>query len=364
MDSPNEGSSVEAALAPIGPHSAPTIFGRLLWPLSIPYGIVAALRRRRGMSNARRLSVPVISVGNITCGGTGKTPTVEMIVRDLRARGRQPTILSRGYRASSRVDGREDAVNDEFLVLDENLGGVPHLLGRERFETGTRAIEGGADVIVLDDGFQHVRLERDLDMVLLDASCPFDNGCVLPAGLLREPLGALRHADLIAITRCELVGKDRIARIRERIENRFPGTPVVLLETQAIDWKDVRGGESRALEALRGNTVSILHAIGNAGSFHSTLDRLGVVYAQTHEFPDHHTYRPEEIDRVATSARDDGIDTVVMTQKDAVKLRGDEFRAPMEGLTWLSLSIRQAIRDGRDLYEAALDRALAANHPG
>lgn len=364
MGSPDEGSPVEAGLAPLGPDRSPTIFGRLLWPLSVPYGVVATWRRRRAMSKARRLSVPVISVGNITCGGTGKTPTVEMIVRDLRTRGRQPTILSRGYRASSRVEGREDAVNDEFLVLDENLDGVPHLQGRERFETGTRAIEGGADVIVLDDGFQHVRLARDLDMVLLDALCPFDNGCVLPAGLLREPLGALRHADLIAITRCELVGEDRIARIRERIEKRFPGIPVVLLETRAIGWDDVRGGERHAVEALRGNTVSVLHAIGNVRSFHSTLDRLGVACAQGHGFPDHHTYSPGEIVRVAKSALGAGIDTVVMTQKDAVKLRGDEFRAPMEGLTWLSLRIRQAIREGRDLYEATLDRALAADHPG
>ena len=360
MDFRDEGSPVDAGL---GPDTSPTVLGRLLWPLSVSYGVVASWRRRRGMARARRLPVPVVSVGNITCGGTGKTPTVEMIVRDLLERGRRPAVLSRGYRAGLRSEDCREVVNDEYLVLAENLDGVPQFPGRERFHTGTRAIGEGADVIVLDDGFQHVRLVRDLDLVLLDSLRPFDNGYVLPAGLLREPTGALRHADLIAITRCDLVGDARIARIRERVEQRFGKIPVVLFATQAIGWEDLRGRGHHQVEALEGCPVAVLHSIGNVAAFHATLDRLVVDRVQDHGFPDHHTYRPAEIASIAATVRGAGLDTVVMTQKDSVKLRGEEFLAPMQGLRWLALRIRQSIRDGRPLYEAALDRALGVYPP-
>jgi hypothetical protein len=162
-----------------------------LIPISWLYGLAAERRRARLSARGVRLPVPVVSVGNITCGGTGKTPAVEMIVRDLLARGRHPAILSRGYRAGA------DGTNDEGRVLSRALPEIPHLVVPDRAGGGRAAITAGADVLVLDDGFQHVRLSRDLDLVLIDALDPFGGGRVLPAGLLREPLRA--HSRTIAI---------------------------------------------------------------------------------------------------------------------------------------------------------------------
>src|SRR3954470_198255 len=178
------------------------------------YGLAMAARNfafDRGWRTVHRASVPVVAVGNLTLGGTGKTPMVEYLARWYRARGLRVAILSRGY-------GRIDGLNDEGRVLEENLPDVPHLQDRDRAGLARVAVEElESELLILDDGFQHRRLARDLDIVLIDALDPFGLGRLFPRGLLREPLGALRRASLVVLTRADLVSDDAAREIRARV---------------------------------------------------------------------------------------------------------------------------------------------------
>lgn len=342
--------------------------GPLLAPFSWPYAGAALLRRRWWRFRAVSLPAPVVSVGNITCGGTGKTPVVEMVVRDLAARGCRPAILSRGYGAppperrerTGRTEPPPVGVNDEYLVLAENLPGVPHYVGTDRVAAGRRALANGADTLVLDDGFQHVRLERDLDFVLIDALDPFGPGrrC-LPAGLLREPIRVLRHADLVGITRIDLVERDRLRELSRLLERRFPAVPRLHLRTRSLGWKDPEGGEV-ALDALRGEPVLGFSGIGNPAAFRRQLAGLGVEVREWLVFRDHHRYTPREVARLAARASELGAGAVVMTQKDAVKLRLDAMREAMGPLPWLYLGIAQTVEEGEDAYRHAIEQVVGS----
>jgi tetraacyldisaccharide 4'-kinase len=321
-----------------------------LIPVSWLYGLAAERRRARLSARGVRLPVPVLSVGNITCGGTGKTPTVEMIVRDLIARGRHPAILSRGYRAGA--DGR----NDEWRVLSKALPEVPHIADPDRARGGRAAISAGADVLVLDDGFQHVRLARDLDLVLIDALDPFGGGRVLPAGLLREPLRALRSAHLIAITRGRLVPPPLLGVLRGLLRDRFPGVPRIELDAEPISWAPLPGGAPVAPGELRGKRVAAFAGIGNPAAFRAELAGLGLEVVSWTAFPDHHPYRPEELAEIGERARRAGAEAVVMTEKDAVKIPP----AFADRLPWLSLRIAFRVTAGADTLDGAIRRAIGS----
>ncbi len=321
----------------------------LLSPISLAYGKVAAWRRSRLSARSVRLSVPVISVGNITCGGTGKTPAVEMIARDLLSRGRKPAILSRGYRSDPQ------GVNDEKKLLALDLPEVPHYANPDRIQAGFAAIADGADVLVLDDGFQHVRLERDLDLVLIDALDPFGGGRVLPAGLLREPLEALHSADLIAITRCALVPSTFLGILRGLLRDRFPGIPRMEMEAEPIAWEDPGGGSPRPPGALRGKRVAAFAGIGNPEAFRRGLLKLGLEVHVWMPFPDHCRYRMRHLEEIRRKAQASGVDAVVTTGKDAVKIPKDW--SPGQ-LPWYVLKIAFRAVAGADLLQGAIDRVL------
>ena len=332
-----------------------------LLPFSILYRLVLTIRRRHWPKrNSARLDAPVISVGNITCGGTGKTPTVEMVVRELIDRGWNPAILSRGYGASPgiedgnflQIDFKEG--NDEYRLLSENLPSVPHYQGRDRAACGREAIAAGADILVMDDGFQHLRLHRDADIVLLDALRPFDNGRVLPAGLLREPIGALEAADLIAVTRVELVSEERREAIAAFLKERFPGIPVLLLESRPRVWQELYG-ETFEPGFLEGKEVCAFCGIGNPNSFELTLGKLGIRLAGFKPFSDHHAYDFATVEGLGTWARELGVDTIVMTQKDAVKIPKD-WLDEEGGPRWFYLSTRQSISSGGEHLVELLDK--------
>jgi tetraacyldisaccharide 4'-kinase len=332
-----------------------------LLPFSILYGLVLTFRRRRWPKrNSARLDAPVISVGNITCGGTGKTPTVEMVVRELIDRGWNPAILSRGYGAPPGIsDGNFFEVdfnegNDEYRLLSENLPSVPHYQGRDRVACGREAITAGADILVMDDGFQHLRLHRDADLVLLDALRPFDNGRVLPAGLLREPIGALEAADLIAVTRVELVSEERREAISAFLKERFPGIPVLLLESRPRALQELYG-ETLEPGFLKGKEVCAFCGIGNPNSFELTLGKLGIRLAGFKPFSDHHAYDFATVEGLGTWARELGVDTIVMTQKDAVKIPKD-WLDEEGGPRWFYLSTRQSISSGGEPLVELLDK--------
>src|SRR5262249_6499892 len=210
----------------------------------------------RGWLAVHRAGVPVVSVGNLTVGGTGKTPMVEWVARWFRRHEKQVVILSRGYR---QVHG----LNDEGRVLEENLPDVPHLQDRDRVRSARIAVEElEAEVLVLDDGFQHRRLARDLDLVLIDALEPFGLGRLLPRGLLREPVASLRRADLVVLSRADLISPDERRSIRAEAERH--GGPVRWIEARhaPMELVGAEGGAS-SIEELAGRPVAAFCGIGN-----------------------------------------------------------------------------------------------------
>lgn len=274
-----------------------------------------AYDRRLPLTPIHRASLPVISVGNITTGGTGKTPTTAWIAKQLQSQGHRPVLISRGYRS---LDGVE---NDEKLLLDELCPGVPHLQNPDRVQSARLATEQQlGDVLILDDGFQHRRLHRDLDIVLIDAVNPWGYGHLLPRGLLREPLRSLRRADMVLLTRTELVGDGDLQAIRDQITRR---TPAPVVATRFVPTQLVSShGETRELEMLREHPIAAFCGIGNPQAFRQALmrttghERLGF-----REFPDHHHFTPQDITDLADWATQQGARHVITTRKDLVKIR-------------------------------------------
>lgn len=281
------------------------------------YRVGAGARNRafdRGWKEVRRAEAPVVSVGNITLGGTGKTPMVEWVARRFRGRGARVAILSRGY-------GQRGGLNDEGRVLEENLPDVPHLQGADRADLARIAVEElDSQVLVLDDGFQHRRLARDLDIVLLDALDPFGLGRLFPRGLLREPVGSLARAGVVVLSRADLIPADDRARIRSEAERR----------AGPLRWAEARhaprdlageGDDAEPLDRLRGARVAAFCGVGNPEGFRRTLIGLGVDPAGFRAFPDHHPYTRDDVEGLSAWVRSVGADLALTTQKDSVKLR-------------------------------------------
>jgi tetraacyldisaccharide 4'-kinase len=315
---------------------------------SAPYGVAVRLRNwayDHGWLRTGRVGVPVVSVGNLTAGGTGKTPCVEYVARYYRERGLRVAVLSRGY-------GAEGGPNDEALVLEENLPDVPHLQGPDRLRWAHAAVEElESEVLVLDDGFQHRRLARDLDLVLLDATDPWGGGRLLPRGLLREPLSSLRRAGVVVLTRCDQATPGQLDAIRRRVRRLAPAAPVVETTHRPVALADCEGGEL-ALEVLRGRTVAAFCGIGNPGAFRRTLAGLGADVCDFRTYPDHHRYGRDDVEELRTWARALGPGAlVVTTQKDLVKLR----LARLAERPLVALRIRLGVGAGADELLRRLD---------
>jgi tetraacyldisaccharide 4'-kinase len=323
--------------------------------VSWPYAAASRLRRRAyqgGLLARTVLPRPVLSVGNLTAGGTGKTPVVEWLVRDLAARGRRPAILSRGYAGA-------DGTNDEYRVLHANLPDVLHLQGPDRAARGTEAITRGADCLVLDDGFQHLRLARDADLVLVDALNPFGTAPGRTPTLLREGPRALAAADAVILTRCDLTDPAALAALHARLEAAAPGVlrAEVDFAPTALERAD---GSREGPAALAGRAVFAFCAIGNPDAFVMALAALGARVCGTLFFRDHHWYTAGDLERVAAAARAAGAESVVATQKDCVKLTaGDRAR-----LDAAALRIGTRFRAGEAAVREVVGRALAAHAMG
>ncbi len=310
----------------------------LLLPLAPIYrGAVAARTAayRRGWKQRARLDVPVISVGNLSFGGTGKTPTVIALARDLVRLGRRPAILTRGYR---RVDDQQavvvgpDArrtaaeVGDEPLEMARRLPGVPVVVDGDRVRGGAEARRLGADVVLLDDGFQHLRLERDLDLVLLDAGDPWSGGRLPPLGRLREPLGALARADAVLVTKVPVEWRSPVAEI-ERVLERIAPRLQVFVSRLVVSRVRVPEQGWQTAEVLAGRRVLAFAGLGRPSGFATTLVEAGAEVAATQWFPDHHAYTRDDLSRVVDRAAAIGA-VPVTTAKDAVKL-------PANSAAWL-----------------------------
>jgi len=295
-----------------------------------------------GLRKRRRLGRPVISVGNITVGGTGKTPTVQYLCRGMAGRGWNPAVLSYGYAGSLRgrfgiVSDRSgvrltpEFAGDEPVMLAVSMPGIPVLVCKDRVRSGRAAIsELGADVLLLDDGFQVWKLHRDFDIVLVNVANPLDNGRTLPAGRLREPPRAVRRADCIigiGDRKPDLRGK-ALARIREYL----PSAPIYFGRFSPHKLVLLADGSELPVEAIRGKKVLALSAIANPASFEETLAAAGAMIVREERLPDHHLYSEEDVQRIDRSAANDRAEIIVTTEKDAVKLDGGRFAVPIAAL--------------------------------
>ena len=250
----------------------------------------------RNILTRQSAAVPVVSVGNLTVGGTGKTPTVAYVTRALAGLGRRPGILSRGYGGRAGDEG----LSDENLQLCESLPGVPLLEDRDRVRGAIRLVaEESVDCIVLDDGFQHRRLSRDLDICLVDATTPVGSGWLLPAGLLREHLEGLSRATVVLLTRCDLVSREALDALRERIASWGFGGEVL---TSVMRPVTILGPGGRDLSWLRDKSVYLFSGVGNPASFQRVVEDLGATVCGYEVFPDHYPYDGEDMTRVSRLA--------------------------------------------------------------
>jgi tetraacyldisaccharide 4'-kinase len=324
-------------------------------------------RYDRGAAAVHHLDVPVISVGNLTLGGTGKTPLVQWIARWFQQHGVRVGIVSRGYGAGKGDSPRAEKgtvpfsgpggrkANDEALELERLLPGVPHVQNPDRLAAARAAIaQSGCQVIVLDDGFQHRSVARNLDIVLLDALEPFGFGHVFPRGLLREPVEGLRRADLIVLTRADLVDPPKRVEIWHAVRAHAPAA----LRAEAIHAPRMlvsASGEEMPLEAIRGRKVAAFCGIGNPAGFRHTLETCGCQVAGFREFPDHCRYTPSELDRLADWCRGLGAAAAVCTGKDLVKIPGDRLGS----IPLWAVRIEMEFLSGQDALESRLRQLCA-----
>ncbi len=328
---------------------------------SVAYGAAVRLRNWTydcGLRRIRHAGVPVISVGNITAGGTGKTPFTAWLVGLLRASGRRPAILSRGYGADVRT-----GLDDENRLLAVLAPGVAVVVDPDRVRGAARAVaEHRADVLVLDDGFQHRRIARDLDIVLLDSLRPFGGRRLLPRGMLREPLDGLRRAGAIVLTRSDQAPPTEMRDLKEAVACHAGRITLALAVHQPVGLSCLSegraGARSLGLEDLRDGRWAAFCGLGNPQAFRLTLERLGAQVARFSVFPDHHRYRSEELAVLLADALDCDCRAVVTTEKDAVKVL-----CLLPGATAIpvvALQVRLEVTEGR---EALQEKALSVLQP-
>jgi len=316
----------------------------------------------RGILKSRALPCRVVSIGNLTVGGTGKTPAVEVAVQTLAALGHRPAVVSRGYgrstrgiqivadAASIRLDPEESG--DEPFLLARRLPGIPVVVGSNRHDAARVAIERfGATAIVLDDAFQHRTLRKDLEIVMARARRPWGNGRLLPAGPLREPLASLARADLIVAT-----GAPGLAAAREvvdAVEEHAPRVPVLTATLVPSECWEAGRMRSVRLAELGGKRLAAFAGIAVPAAFAETLRSTGGVVEELVEFADHHWYSTDDVTRLDARAGELGVEALITTEKDWVRLR--RLRLPRRPL--YVLSIRLVLQTGEPTWRQAFQRA-------
>ena len=318
---------------------------------SLGYGLAARLRHLGydlGLRRLVRVDVPVISIGNLTMGGTGKTPMAEWLAHRLARQSLKVVILARGY-GPAGPDGRDDETLSEELVAE----GVVRIIGSNPSALATQAAESiHPDVIIVDDGFQHRRLHRDLNILMIDAVEPFSNRRLAPRGLLREPLGGARRADWVILTRADQVDPAELARIEELIQELAPRAPIVRARHRPVELRNLWNGRTHAPEWLQNRPIFAFCGIGNPTGFLRTLELLDAEVVRFRAYPDHHAYEPRDLRQIDAEGQEFLAEAIVTTEKDSVKLDSDTFT-----LTPLALKIEMEPAEGRDeLLQAA--RAL------
>jgi tetraacyldisaccharide 4'-kinase len=297
---------------------------------SLPYGVAVRIRilfYSLGLLKTKYLPCPVISAGNITVGGTGKTPFVMELAKGLMERGISVAILSRGYKGrktsgplvsnGKNVFLSPEESGDEPFLMAQTLKGIPVLVGKDRFENGQMALQRfGVSGLLLDDGYQHLRLHRDLNILLIDSKIGFGDQHLLPRGILREPLAYLRRAHLFLLTKVE--GPETYQQLETKLHEINPSSKVFHSYYEPIGLISPEGN-GEELHSLQGKRVLALSGIANPYYFSSLLKRCGMTIVEEVVFPDHHFYRAEDL--ISIRERVKKVDWVVTTEKDMVKLK-------------------------------------------
>ncbi|NOY52864.1 MAG: tetraacyldisaccharide 4'-kinase [Deltaproteobacteria bacterium] len=317
------------------------VLQRLLSPLSPLYQGGAALRAslyQKKILPSKGLPKPVISVGNLTTGGSGKTPLVIEIVQRFSGEGLRSAVLSRGYRGNSRAPVNlvsdttrilMDAAGagDEPFLMARKLPGTPVITGKDRYTAGMEALQRfEIDLFLLDDGFQHLPLKREMNILLMDGQNPFGSGRCLPGGDLREGPSALRRADLI------LFAGSPAEADRNHIHRLAPRASFHSVRFEATGVTDLGLKPAAPLSFLKGKTLFAFAGIARPGRFYETLEQVGVILQGRRSFPDHHNYRPEELRALLNEGKDRQAEGLITTEKDAVRITSFPAGLPLHVL--------------------------------
>jgi tetraacyldisaccharide 4'-kinase len=293
-----------------------------------------------GVRRILKAPLPVISVGNITVGGTGKTPFSIYLADYFVARGYKPAILTRGYGG------------DENIMIKDALPEVPVIVGQDRFRSSVRAKDFGLNIAVLDDGFQHRRLGRQLDILLVDTVSFPGNGRLIPAGVFREPISSVKRADIFVLTKTDAAGKEQRDKVKKVLEDQSPGTPFVTVRHKPVFLTDITGS-AYSLEDMKSRKILILSAIADPGYLKFVVEKEGGMVACEKIYPDHYHYSQKDISEIHDAAQYRDIDMVITTKKDQVKLR--ELDLSSVGSKLFVLNITVEIEEGKENLIAGLD---------
>lgn len=332
--------------------------------LSKPYLMLVLLRRflySCGVFRQYRIDVPVISVGNITLGGSGKTPFAEWLAKWFKSRGLKPAIVSRGYGKPRRTPRTKPLSNikelrdDEQIMLSQRLPWLLHLTDKDRVTAAARAAsENHANVIILDDAFQHLRLHRDLDILVIDCLNPFGYGHLFPRGLMREPQSAIRRAHLVCLSHTDVVSPLVVRAIEQHIRALAPEVAIIHSRHRALHFTDPRDENRLTLEEMEGKRVLSFCGIGNPLSFELTLAQTGLIIVRSERFPDHYYYTEDDLSSLSQLAALSSAEALITTEKDLVRI---PFTTALE-LPILGLAIRLEITAGLETLEGFLSGSI------
>ena len=321
-------------------------FALFLSMASKVYGGAVKLRRifyKNGILVSKKLSCPIISIGNITVGGTGKTPMTIYVAQVVKKLGYKVAIISRGYKGKAEKIGGIVSDGKVLLMTPENAGDEPYLManklkdvpvivGKNRFNAGRLAIgKFDPDVIVLDDGFQHLMLQRDLDMVLLDYHKPFGNGHLLPRGVMREPVSALLYADAIILTKSDTMNNNETSTSQKKLRFYERKNPVyrsfhhpfvykIINTEKKIFEKNIQEALRQNSDCIKGRSVFAFSGLADNHNFLRTLKSFKCNVSGFLEFPDHHPYSEKDLDEILSTARKSMSDCIITTEKDYVRI--------------------------------------------
>lgn len=352
-----------------GKHRTPLLLLLLviLWPLSLLYRFAVAVRNfgySHGMFKIQRLSCPVISIGNLTTGGTGKTPVTMLIAERLRHK-KTTAILSRGYQSGNEhkcvVLRGSDIANPDVSIVGDEIALMASQLPDAWFGVGTNRIASALKLqesqiiqaIVLDDGFQHRCIARDCDIVLVDASNPFGNGMSLPAGPMRERITSLRRSHAVVITRCESVDELAVAELTARTSRYIDEARIFRAETVI---KAIRAINRKSELAITDRRVWLFSGIGNPNAFENAVAATGARICGHTVFPDHHRYSENEIETLNRILSDNQAEYLLTTAKDAVKLAAYNLDKSRYGVVEIGIDFV----DRADIFWGIIARSVGA----